>query len=44
MIDIPWSEISEVFVNLMITLVPIAMTICLGIFVWKLWLKVTGIR
>lgn len=44
MITIPWEGISEVFVNMMITLAPVGMTISLGVFVWRMWLKVTGLK
>lgn len=44
MTTIPWEAISDLFINLMISLAPVGVTICLGIFVWRLWIRVTGLR
>lgn len=44
MTDIPWDQVTEVFINLIIALVPCAVTIALGGWIWKFWLRVTGLK
>ena len=44
MTDIPWIAIIELFVDLIIGLVPAAVVICLGVALWRFWLRVTGLK
>jgi len=44
MTDLPWDQVIDCFLNLIIGLVPVAVTISVGVFVWRFWLKVTGLR
>ena len=44
MTGIPWTSIIELFVDLMVGLVPAAVVICLGVALWKFWLRVTGLK
>ena len=44
MTAIPWESIIELFVDLMIALVPAAVVIALGVALWKFWLRVTGLK